>query len=54
MLIGDASKAEKKLGWKPTTGLNELVDDMMESDLKLMIKEEFLIKNGFKTFNYYE
>ena len=54
LLIGDASKAEKKLGWKPTTGLNELVDDMMESDLKLMIKEEFLIKNGFKTFNYYE
>ena len=47
LLIGDASKAQNKLGWKATTSLNELVNDMMESDLKLMIKEQFLIKNGF-------
>ena len=54
LLIGDASKAQNKLGWKATTSLNELVNDMMESDLKLMNKEQFLIKNGFKTHNYYE
>ena len=54
LLIGDASKAQNKLGWKATTSLNELVDDMMESDLKLMSKEQFLIKNGFKTHNYFE
>ena len=54
LLIGDASKAQNKLGWKATTSLNELVDDMMESDLKLMSKEQFLIKNGFKTHNHFE
>jgi len=54
LLIGDASKAENKLGWKATISLKELVDDMMESDLKLMSKEQFLIKNGFKTSYYFE
>ena len=54
LLIGDASKAENKLGWKATISLKELVDDMMESDLKLMSKEQFLIKNGFKTPYYFE
>jgi hypothetical protein len=27
---------------------------MMESDLKLMTKEQFLIKNGYKAPNYFE
>ena len=33
LLIGDASKAEKQLGWKPQTGFKELVKIMMEDDL---------------------
>ena len=54
MLIGDASKAKKKLGWQATTSLEELVNDMMESDLKLMKKDQFLMNNGFNTLNYFE
>lgn len=54
LLIGDASKAKDKLGWQATIGLEELVNDMMESDLKLMSKDQFLLKNGFKTPNYFE
>jgi GDPmannose 4,6-dehydratase len=54
LLIGDASKAQNKLGWKATTSLNELVNEMMESDLKLMTKEQFLINNGFKKPNYFK
>jgi len=27
-LLGDASKAKKKLGWKPKTSFNQLVEDM--------------------------
>ena len=54
LLIGDATKAKKELGWKATTSLQELVNDMMNSDLKLMEKEQFLLKNGFKTLNYFE
>ncbi|MEP7165236.1 MAG: GDP-mannose 4,6-dehydratase [Ferruginibacter sp.] len=33
-LIGDASKARNKLGWKPKYSLAELVKEMVESDLK--------------------
>ncbi len=32
-LMGDASKAEKKLGWKPKTGFKELVALMVDHDL---------------------
>jgi GDPmannose 4,6-dehydratase len=34
-LRGDASKAMKKLGWKPQTTFDELVHEMLEHDLKL-------------------
>jgi GDPmannose 4,6-dehydratase len=33
-LIGDASKAQKELGWKPKTSFKQLVKMMVESDLK--------------------
>ncbi|MDE2463769.1 MAG: GDP-mannose 4,6-dehydratase [Alphaproteobacteria bacterium] len=35
-LQGDASKAQRILGWKPETSFEDLVKDMMESDLRLM------------------
>lgn len=34
LLIGDATKAREKLGWKPTVTFKELVRLMVESDLK--------------------
>lgn len=54
LLIGDATKAHKKLGWKPEYELRGLIKEMVESDLKLMRKEQFLKNNGYQTFNYYE
>ena len=39
-LVGDASKAHKKLGWKPENDLKSLIKDMMVSDLKIMEKEK--------------
>jgi len=38
-LLGDPAKAETKLGWKREYKLEELVSDMMKSDLKLMAKD---------------
>ncbi|MCU1592657.1 MAG: gmd, partial [Frankiales bacterium] len=38
LLIGDASKAADKLGWKPTVGFTELVNMMVDSDLELQKK----------------
>ena len=54
LLVGDPSKAKSKLGWQPEYDLKMLVDDMMESDLKLMKKEKHLKDNGYQTFNYFE
>ena len=39
LLIGDASKAEKLLGWKPKYSLQMLVEEMMERELKLEKKK---------------
>ena len=39
LLIGDPSKAKKKLGWVPEHDLNSLVREMMQSDLNLMQKK---------------
>jgi len=38
-LLGDASKAQAKLGWKPTVKFDELVKIMMRADLKLAEKD---------------
>ncbi|KOX69413.1 GDP-mannose 4,6 dehydratase [Melipona quadrifasciata] len=38
VLLGDASKAKEKIGWKPTVTFEALVKDMMDSDLELMTK----------------
>jgi len=54
LLIGDASKAKEKLGWLPKYDLQSLVADMMQSDLHLVKKDDYLQKGGFKTLNYFE
>ena len=54
LLIGDASKANNKLGWIPKYSLEELVSEMMTSDLILMKKDQYLNEAGFSTKNYFE
>ncbi|MFI5139063.1 MAG: GDP-mannose 4,6-dehydratase [Sphingobacteriales bacterium] len=54
LLIGDASKAKEKLGWSPKYDLQALVSDMVQSDLHLVKKDDYLKKGGFKTLNYFE
>jgi GDPmannose 4,6-dehydratase len=54
LLIGDASKAQQKLGWKPKYDLEALVKDMIQSDLHLVKKDEYLKKGGYTTLNYFE
>jgi GDPmannose 4,6-dehydratase len=39
-LLGDASKAERLLGWKPRTSFDELVRLMMEGDMELARREQ--------------
>ena len=54
LLIGDPTKAKTKLGWKCKYDLVALVKDMMESDLNLMRKEQFLKEGGYAVLNYFE
>ncbi|MBK7098458.1 MAG: GDP-mannose 4,6-dehydratase [Sphingobacteriales bacterium] len=54
LLIGDPTKARTALGWEPQYDLNGLVKDMMQGDIALMKKEDFLSSNNFRTMNYYE
>jgi GDPmannose 4,6-dehydratase len=54
LLLGNPSKAEQKLGWKREFNLQDLVNDMMKSDLKLMTKDQYLKEGGYKTMSYYE
>ncbi len=54
LLIGDPSKANKKLGWTTEYELKDLVKDMMQSDIKLMQKDQYLRNGGYRTLNYFE
>ncbi len=53
-LQGDATKARVKLGWEPEYSLDDLISEMVKSDLSLMKKEYYLKNGGYKTLNYFE
>lgn len=54
LLIGDSTKSRTKLNWEPKYDLKALVEDMMQSDVKLMKKEAYLRAGGFRVLNYFE
>jgi GDPmannose 4,6-dehydratase len=54
LLIGDPTKANTVLGWKPKHTLQDLVTDMMQSDLELFKKDLYLKKGGHEVKNYFE
>jgi len=47
-LLGDPSKAHAKLGWTPTTTLEELVEEMVTHDKEEARKEAILRLKGFQ------
>ena len=54
LLIGDPSKAHDKLGWKHKHSLEELVTDMVQSDLALFKRDRYLLDGGHKVMRYHE
>ena len=46
-LLGDPTKAREKLGWTPTTTLEQLVGEMVASDVEEAAKEATLRREGF-------
>lgn len=54
LLIGDPTKAQTVLGWKPSYDLPMLVKEMVENDVNLFRKEKLLRESGFDIKNQYE
>ncbi|PLX84427.1 MAG: GDP-mannose 4,6-dehydratase [Desulfuromonas sp.] len=53
-LLGDPTKAKEKLGWVPKTTFEELVSEMVRSDLEAAQRDELCKTHGFQTFDYHE
>ena len=47
LLIGDASKARRDLGWNPTIKLPELVSEMVAADLRRVAREQHIDQRGY-------
>ena len=53
-LLGDASKAQRELGWEPTYDFRELVREMVQEDLKIAEKDALVKKHGYSVLNFHE
>jgi GDPmannose 4,6-dehydratase len=47
-LLGDPTKAREKLGWEPRIGFDELVREMMQSDLALARRDALIVGAGYR------
>ena len=54
LLIGNPTKSQTVLGWKPEYDLKGLIKDMMRSDIKLFKRDTYLKEGGFSVMNYFE
>ena len=53
-LLGDASKAQEKLGWKSKISFQELVAEMVETDLELAKRDTLVRAGGFRIAHHHE
>jgi len=53
-LLGDASKAKKKLGWEPKISFEKMVKEMVQQDLHIAERDALTARRGYKTFSYHE
>jgi len=53
-LLGDASKAQRELGWQPRVKFRDLVKEMAEEDLKIAERDAMVRKHGYSVFNSHE
>ena len=53
-LLGDPSKAKRKLGWSPTVTLPELVREMVEADYNAARRDSLVKLAGFHAYDYNE
>jgi GDPmannose 4,6-dehydratase len=49
-LLGDATHAHQRLGWKPRIGFEDLVREMVEADLADAKRDDLVRKHGYRSF----
>ena len=54
LLVGNPAKAMKNMGWKHKYSLNDLVKEMVQADIELFEKDQYLKEGGHQTFDYHE
>ena len=54
LLLGDASKAKRILGWEATTSVEELCKEMVASDLKIFRRDKYLMEGGHSVSKFRE
>jgi GDPmannose 4,6-dehydratase len=53
-LLGDATKARQKLGWKPVVNFRDLVREMVREDLKAAQRDELVQRHGYSSYDHHE
>jgi GDPmannose 4,6-dehydratase len=53
-LLGDPTKAQRELGWTPRTSFDQLVDEMIEADLKSAKRDALVRQHGFDAYDVHE
>lgn len=50
-LLGDATRAREKLGWRPRTNFQSLIAEMTDEDLASAQRDELVRKHGYKAYD---
>jgi GDPmannose 4,6-dehydratase len=53
-LLGDATKAHEKLGWKPKISFHEMMREMVRKDLEIAQRDTLIERHGFRALAYHE
>jgi len=53
-LLGDPTKAKEKLGWTPKISFQEMVSEMVRTDLQIAQRDQVCKDHGFETCDYNE
>lgn len=54
LLVGDASKAKKNLGWEPKRTVQQLCSEMVKSDLDRFTRDRYLMEGGHEVIQSHE
>jgi GDPmannose 4,6-dehydratase len=53
-LLGDATRARERLGWRPRTDFAALVREMAQEDLRSAERDELVRRHGYRSPDFHE